>query len=91
MIGRHYAFDDARIAAARAAHLAALLRSDLVPEDLTSLAFDATAINELENKTLDSPLTILNRLRRLNPEAFFHWVRIQSALDRTQRQPPVVS
>jgi hypothetical protein len=80
MIGRRYAWDDARIAAARAAHLAALIRNGKVPEDLSEIRYDESAIEMLKSAELDGEFRILNGLKRTNPEAFYHWVKVLQAI-----------
>ena len=80
MIGRRYTWDDARVAAARAAHLAALIRTGKVPEDLTAIRYDESAVDMIKGAELDGEFKILNGLKRTNLEAFFHWVRVQDAL-----------
>jgi len=77
MIGRHYTLDDAKIAAARAAHLASLIRRGEMPRDLASLRFDPTALTRLRDADLAAPYDRLNRLRGFNPEAFHHWLGVQ--------------
>lgn len=77
MIGRHYTLDDAKIAAARAAHLAALIRTGAAPQELSSIKFGATSIDAIKDSTLTGRFGILNRLKRFNSEAFYHWSRIQ--------------
>lgn len=80
MIGPRYSRGEAKIAAARAAHLAALLRAGKVPDDMSAIRYDASAIETIKGAKLDGEFTILNRLKSINPEAFFHWVRVQDAL-----------
>lgn len=77
MVGPRYTLDNARIAVARAAHLATCLRYDLVPDDLTELHFTTLSAERIGDVRLGEQLSILNRLKNLNPEAFYHWARIQ--------------
>ncbi len=83
MIGPRHTLDNAKIAAARAAHLAALLRSNRVPTDLSTLRFDGAVIGANTDATLDGQFTPLNRLRQINPEVFFRWTCIRDALRET--------
>ena len=80
MIGRRYTWDDARVAAARAAHLAALIRTGKVPEDMAAIRYDESAIDAIKAAELDGEFKILNKLKGINPEAFFHWVKVRDAL-----------
>lgn len=80
MIGPRHSLDSAKIAAARAAHLAALLRANKVPADLATLRFDEATMGTDRVATLDGPFIPLNRLRQVNPEGFYHWTCIRDAL-----------
>ncbi len=80
MIGRPYSRDDARISAARAAHLAALLRCDGPPEDLKMLAYNESAADATGQELPDGRFAIMNRLRGINPEAFHHWSSVRTVL-----------
>lgn len=80
MIGPRYTVDSAKIAAARAAHLAALIVSKEMPDDLAALQMDPAAANVPGDALLDGRFAGLNRLRQINPEVFQRWLRICSAL-----------
>ncbi|NQT93815.1 MAG: nucleotidyl transferase AbiEii/AbiGii toxin family protein [Lentisphaerae bacterium] len=80
MIGRRYTLDDARIAAARAAHLASVIRHDTMPPDIAALRFDPAALGRLRDAQLAPPLDRLNRLRGFNVEAFHHWLGVQESV-----------
>jgi hypothetical protein len=80
MIGPRYTLDHAKIAAARAAHLAAVILSNKAPDDLATLRFDGTAMEAIKDVTLDGRFAILNRLKRINPEAFYRWTCVRELL-----------
>lgn len=80
MIGKRYTWDDARVAAARAAHLAALIRNGKMPVDMTAIRYDDSVIDTIKEAELDGAFKILNGLKRTNLEAFYHWVKVREAL-----------
>lgn len=80
MIGPRYTLDAAKIAAARAAHLAALILSNKIPDDLSTLRFDRMRVAATDGAPLDGRFSILNRLREINPEVFCRWLSIRHAL-----------
>ena len=80
MIGRRYTLDDAKIAAARAAHLAAVIRSGSAPQDLSTIRFEDIAVESIKDQTLAARFEVLNRLKRFNSEAFYHWLRVRDSV-----------
>jgi len=80
MIGRHYTLDDAKVAAARAAHLASLILHGALPTETAALRFDPATAERLRNAQLAAPFERLNRLRGFNPEAFHHWLGVQESM-----------
>jgi hypothetical protein len=80
MIGPRHTLDNAKTAAARAAHLAALLLSNRMPADLATLRFDGAVMDAKASEPLEGRFAILNRLRQINPEVFHRWTCIRDAL-----------
>ncbi len=76
MIGPRHTLDNAKIASARAAHLAACIRMNALPDDLSSLQFHPENVASLKDEMLDGRFGALGRLKRSNPEAFHHWLCI---------------
>ncbi len=62
---------DAKIAAAKAARLAMLLKSGNLSEPLP--VFDPARVIELRELQMASPFGCLNRLKGFAPEVFFYW------------------
>jgi hypothetical protein len=80
MIGPRYTLDSAKIATARAAHLAALMHANAMPDDLSALRFNGTVMAASKGELLDGRFASLNRLRQINPEVFHHWICVRDAL-----------
>lgn len=76
MIGRRYILDEAKVAASRAAHLAALIHERSLPEDLSSLKCDAATASGAAAPPLTESFAILERLRQVGPEAIHHWQQV---------------
>jgi hypothetical protein len=75
LIGDRLQLDDLKIASARAASVAALIRNPSTPMTLADVRFDPVGIANLAaiNLSLSRPL---NRLKQTNPEAFYYWYRV---------------
>lgn len=71
LIGERFSLPHAKLAAAKAGHLASSLRSGNLPEALPR--FKAESIAELKTAQLSEPYQVLNRLKGSLPEVFFHW------------------
>lgn len=80
MMGARYTLDSAKVAAARAAHLAARIRADDMPAALSEIRCGEAEISASCDVKLEGRFTSLSRLFRFNPEAFCHWVRVQDLL-----------
>lgn len=78
LVGAPFRLDDLKIAAARAACIAALIRNPSSPLTLDDLRYDAVRFAKLGNTevTFSRPL---NRLRQTNPEALFCWHLVSRA------------
>jgi len=81
MIGQKYTLDDAKLASARAAHLAAMLKCGSMPEDLNTERFDAAMLPELINSELQESWRPLHRLKQANEQTYYHWSRVQYYLE----------
>lgn len=71
LVSSEFRLPEAKIAAAKAARLAMVLKTAELP--LALPIFDPTLIEELREKQLPAPFTCLNRLRNFAPEVFFYW------------------
>ena len=79
LIGPALDMENLKVAAARAACLAALIRYPDSPLTLNALRYDPARVSEL------APLKItrfpsLDRLKATNPEAFFYWHKVDTLL-----------
>jgi len=72
-LGMKFNIDDARVAAAKAALLAAMLRSGRLPTKIDEVRFAPSRIRELKTVILEGRFRILNKLKALSPEAFYYW------------------
>lgn len=72
--------DNLKVAAARAACLAALIRNPASPLTITEIRYDPARVAELRQAriSLSQPL---NRLSQTNPEAFFYWHKVDALLN----------
>ena len=71
--------DEARIAAAKAACVAAWIHRQ-PGTGIEALRFNAGQIAGLRNQQIAAPWTALNRLKGANPEAFHYWLLVQRIL-----------
>lgn len=81
LIGEKFSLPQAKLSAAKAAHLAVILRSGELPASLPQ--YSPESITELRTARLPEPYQVLNRLKGSLPEVFFHW---WSALGWRQHQ-----
>ncbi|MFC1453186.1 nucleotidyl transferase AbiEii/AbiGii toxin family protein [Verrucomicrobiota bacterium] len=72
LIGDPYRIDEARVSAAKAACLAALLKQSRTDQAPAQLRFDPDRIAELRTAGLHR-WPVLNRLKAISPEAFHYW------------------
>lgn len=73
MVGRRYSFDNAKVAAARAAALTGLMMTEQHLPPIGDLLFGEHRLAELKTIRLASPHDRLNVLRAGNAEAFYYW------------------
>jgi hypothetical protein len=72
-LGIRYTLEEARLSASKIALLATLLRNDKTTASIDELRFNQRSVNEIRNVTLQGKFQILNKLKGLNPEAFYYW------------------
>lgn len=83
LIGPALDMDNLKVAAARTACIAALIRNPTSPLTLNDLLYDPAQASELAALTI-SHYPRLNRLKTVNPEAFFYWHRVDTLLAAPQ-------
>jgi predicted nucleotidyltransferase component of viral defense system len=72
LVSSPFRLPEAKIAAAKAAKLAQILRSGSIPEKLPVFAVED--ITDFQDLPLSGPFSCLNRLKNFAPEAFYYWV-----------------
>ncbi len=79
LIGGPFNIENLKVAAARSATIAALIRNPASPFTLAEVRYDPARVAELRQAkiSLSQPL---NRLRQANPEAFFYWHKVDALL-----------
>lgn len=82
LIGDPFQMDDLKIAAARAAYVATLIRNPDSTMSLSDLRYDPTQVPELATLEIAHSQR-LNRLKQANPEAFFYWLQVDRLLSRS--------
>ena len=75
-----FSMDNLKVATARAASIAALIRNPASPMTLTDLRYDPARVAELAALTI-TRFPRLNRLKQMNPEAFFYWHKVDTLLN----------
>jgi len=90
LIGEPFKMENLKVAAARAASIAALIRNPDSPLTLDDIRFDPARVAELQEVqiSLSQPL---NRLKATNPEAFFYWHKVDMLLRQPIAQTPPAS
>ncbi|MEI6644649.1 MAG: nucleotidyl transferase AbiEii/AbiGii toxin family protein [bacterium] len=83
LIGPALDIDDLKVAAARAAGIAALIQTPNSPLSLDDFRYNPARVMELQSLRI-TRYPRLNRLKATNPEAFFYWHKVDTLL----RQPP---
>ena len=79
LLNQPFRKDEARIAAGKAACLAAWIQKRPAKR-IDEIRFDVTKVEELKTQTIDGPWHPLNRLKGANPEAFHYWNVTQKIL-----------
>lgn len=76
LVGDPYRLDDAKVSAARAACLAAILKQDRISQAIESIRFDQSRAGELRDEKIEK-WPVLNRLKAVNIEAFHYWKELE--------------
>jgi len=77
IVGDPYRIDDARVSAAKAAYLAAILKHDTIPQSLDGIRFDQDHAEELRDVKIEKR-PVLNRLKAISIEAFHYWKALET-------------
>jgi len=72
-LGVRYTLEEARLSASKIALLATILKTDKTTATIDELRFSEQRIDKIRNVTLQGKFQILNKLKGLNPEAFYYW------------------
>jgi hypothetical protein len=72
-LGIQYTLEDARLSASKVALLATLLKAEKTTVAIEELRFGQSRIDEIRNVTFQGKFQLLNKLKGLNPEAFYYW------------------
>jgi hypothetical protein len=72
-LGIKYTLEDARLSASKVALLAKLLRTGQTAVAIEDLKFDQSKIDEIRDVAFQGKLQILNKLKGVNPKAFYYW------------------
>lgn len=76
LVGDPYRLDDAKVSAAKAAYLAAILKQDRISQAIESIRFDPSRAEELRDQELRK-WPVMNRLKAVNIEAFYYWKALE--------------
>jgi hypothetical protein len=76
LIGAPYRLDNAKISAAKAACLAALLKQERIDQSLDDLRYNPDRTVKPRNATI-ARWPVLKRLNAINPEAFYYWYLVE--------------
>ncbi len=79
LVGGRYRIDQARVSAAKAACLAAILKQNVITQTPADIRFDPDRIADLRDANIKSR-PIMNRLKRMSPEAFYYWNVVDSLM-----------
>lgn len=79
-LGTKFNIDDARVAAAKVALLAAIVRSERLPVKIDEVTYSPSKVKDIETVILGGRFQILNKLKALTPEAFYYWWVISKLL-----------
>lgn len=77
LVGDPYRLDDAKVSAAKAAYLAAILKQNRISQAIESIRFDPSNAEELRNQELRK-WPVMNRLKAVNIEAFHYWKALEN-------------
>lgn len=73
LLGIRYSLEDARLSASKVALLATLLKKEKTAVGIEKLRFDVSKIEEIRNLAFQGKFQLLNKLKGLNPQAFYFW------------------
>lgn len=82
LINRKFLLNDAKLAAAKTALMAKMIRTNSTSTPLP-VRFDTKNINGIKLENLPGKLAVLNRLKAILPEAFYYWF-LFSSLDKNK-------
>lgn len=77
LIGGPYRIDHARVSAAKAAYLAAILKQDTISQAMEDIRFDHHHAEELRKVKIEK-WPVLNRLKAISIEAFHYWKALET-------------
>jgi predicted nucleotidyltransferase component of viral defense system len=77
MLGTLYRIEEARVSAAKAAFLSAIIRMNKKNLILKDLRYDESKISQIKDAALADNRQILNRLKSTQTEAFYYWWLIE--------------
>lgn len=72
LVSASFRLPEAKIAAAKAARLAMILKTGAF--ELPLPGFDPALAMDLRERNLEGPFACLNRLKSFAPEVFFYWI-----------------
>lgn len=78
IIGTPFRIESARTAAAKAALLATALKHETAKPNLAGMRYTDEKLEIVKDSQLGNARSVLNRLKAINPEAFYYWWLIQS-------------
>ena len=73
LLGFPYRIEEARLSAAKAAFVASSIIKRKEAIDLKNIRYADSKIQEMATVTLEGKLTILNKLKATQTEAFYYW------------------
>jgi hypothetical protein len=73
LLGIQYTHDEARLSASKAALLATIVRHEKLTTNLADIRFQDSTIDEIRGVTLEGEWRILNKLKAIQPAAFYYW------------------
>jgi hypothetical protein len=73
LLGKPYRIEDARLSAAKAAYIATAIQKRKEKIKLIDIRYGDTKIQDLAQVTLEGKLSILNKLKATQTEAFYYW------------------
>ena len=84
LLGGYYRLDDAKVSASKSALLAVAIAGEVHSHTMSGLRFNPNDLEAIRSASL-SRWPILNRLKQINPEAFFYWYMCEQLTNERQR------